>query len=214
MKEVSKRLNGGNFYRDSSTAFLISLAGVIGAGKTTLAKAVSNRLDCPLIREAYDTNPYVEEVFEGNSDKALDCQLYFLKSRADQLNKERLDKHEPMVSDYVFDKELIYSSRMLSQEQKAEYDKHYRSVVNKVTEPVVTIYLRVNPDVCLERIDKRNRDYEKQIDLAMLKGLFADYEELFSNWKKSPLITLEGDKFDVFDAGQVEDLVKQVKMYI
>ncbi len=214
MKEVSERLNGENFYIDIGRGALISVAGVIGAGKTTLAKAISKRLGCELVLEAYDSNPYVEEVFEGNSDKALDCQLYFLKSRAGQLNKDRLIKGEPIVSDYVFDKEVIYSRRMLSEEQKDEYDKHYRDVVRSIAEPVLTIYLRVSPEVCLERINKRNREYERQIDLQLLEIFYNDYEKLFCDWKKSPLIKIDGDKFDTFDGGEVDKLVKQVKMYI
>ena len=83
---------------------LISIAGNIGAGKTTLAKILAEAFKCRAIFEAYDTNPFLAKVYAGNQDLALDSQLYFLFTRFEQLNPASLEKGKPVVTDYFFKK--------------------------------------------------------------------------------------------------------------
>ena len=75
---LANRLNNTDFIPDSEVGQLVSIAGLIGSGKTTLANKLSQVLDCPIILEPYDQNPYLPEVYAGKKELALDSQLFFL----------------------------------------------------------------------------------------------------------------------------------------
>jgi 2-amino-4-hydroxy-6-hydroxymethyldihydropteridine diphosphokinase len=106
---LAGRLNGGDFTLMPDRPQLISIAGNIGAGKTTLTKILAGAFNGRAIFEAYDTNPFLAKVYAGNHDLALDSQLYFLFTRLEQLNPASLEKGKPVITDYLFQKEQIYA---------------------------------------------------------------------------------------------------------
>ena len=214
MLELSQRLNGCSFMRSSDASQLISVAGIIGVGKTTLAKALAHRLYCPMICEAYDTNPYIADVYAGRADLALDCQLYFLNSRIEQIAPERLTPGNPVVSDYIFDKDKIFASRTLTDEQFAKYKEEYTAAADSVARPVLAIYLMDRAENALDRIHRRNRSYEQDIRIQTLKELAGEYDDFFAGFKQCPVITLDAAKFNCMDNTHIQNLTEQVKRYI
>ncbi|MBN1456259.1 MAG: 2-amino-4-hydroxy-6-hydroxymethyldihydropteridine diphosphokinase [Sedimentisphaerales bacterium] len=214
MKELNERLGGGNFFLDEEKPQLISIAGIIGVGKTTLGQGLSKEIGCELIREAYETNPYMDQAYAGKQDIALDWQLYFLVSRLKQLDRESLNSGKLYISDYVFSKEQIYAKRVLTEEQRRQYQEEYVIVEPKIAEPVLVIYLKDRPAACLERIKKRNRAYEQQIKEDELKNFFDDYEELFAKWNNCPVITLSLDKFNCLDENDIQRLANEIRSYV
>jgi len=214
MEELAARLNGGDFFLSPGRTQLISIAGIIGVGKTTLARALAGALGCDMIAEAYDTNPYMPQVYAGRSDLALDSQLYFLKSRVEQLDRRRLGAGVVAVSDYIFDKEMIYAERTLSADQLASYVRAHDAAVGTVAEPVLAIYLYDSPSACLKRIGLRNRPYERAIDLPVLEAFAGDYNRLFARWRRCPVIRLDAGCFDCTDLAQVDILAHEVRHYI
>jgi len=214
MKKLAGCLGSGDFVLNPSLPQLVSVAGVIGVGKTTLAKKLSNLLGCKLLLEPYDANPFLPDVYAGKKELALDSQLFFLTSRIEQLNHNTLTAGQIAISDYVFYKELIYARQTLTTEQLKLYKKIYQPLVSKIAEPVLVIYLRDSPQKCLERIHKRNRPYEQKIELQFLEALRCGYEQLFTNWKTSPLICLSMSDFNYMDDANVEHLANQIRSYI
>jgi len=214
MNELAARLNGGDFFLSSDRAQLISIAGIIGVGKTTLARGLAQALDCAMIAEAYDTNPYMPQVYAGRKDLALDSQLYFLNSREEQLGKDKLTPGAVAVSDYVFDKEMIFATRTLSPEQLDSYMPTHDAVAAAVAECVLAVYLYDSPAACMSRIDSRNRPYEKVIDLPALEAFAQDYDRLFAGWRKCPVIRLDAGRFNCRDAAQISILADEVRHYV
>ncbi|MGD8787109.1 MAG: 2-amino-4-hydroxy-6-hydroxymethyldihydropteridine diphosphokinase, partial [Phycisphaerales bacterium] len=212
--ELTNRLNGCDFIFNSEVPQLISIAGVIGVGKTTLAKELSSRFDCPILPEPYDTNPFMPDVYAGKKELALDSQLYFLTSRVEQLNYNTLKAGKIYISDYIFDKELIYSKETLTPEQLVLYEKIYQSSNSKVALPVLVIYLNDSPRNCLERIHKRNRPYEQKIEQQFLEALNTDYEQLFDRWKICPVIHKQVSELDYSKNTDIDHLVNQIKYYV
>jgi len=212
--ELANRLSGCDFVPNPGLPQLISVAGIIGVGKTTLAKELSNRLNCQMLPEPYDTNPFMPDVYAGKQELALDSQLYFLTARVEQLNKSVLEKGQTYISDYIFDKELIYSRQTLTPEQLTLYDKIYQSSNSKVALPVLVIYLLDSPQNCLERIHKRNLPYEQKIELQYLENLEAEYNPLFSNWKICPVICKKTSELDSTKDDNIDLLAEQIKYYI
>lgn len=214
MKKLAGWLSGGDFVLNPNLPQLVNVAGVIGVGKTTLAKKLSNLLGCKLLLEPYDANPFLADVYAGKKELALDSQLFFLTSRIEQLNHNTLTAGQIAVSDYIFYKELIYAGLTLTAEQLKLYKKIYQPSVSKIVEPVLVIYLRDSTQNCLQRIHKRNRPYEQKIKLQFLEALRCGYEQLFGNWKTSPLICLSMSDFNYMDAANIEHLANQIRSYV
>ena len=209
---LASRLNGDNYAPLSDKSWLVSIAGNIGAGKTTLTKKLAASLYCRSIFEAYDKNPFLPKVYAGNKDLALSSQLFFLTSRVEQLNPSIKEKNTPLVTDYVFQKELIYANLLLSKEQQSLYNKIYSQVEPCVVRPSLVLWLTDSPQVCLERIHSRNRPYEQQIQLSFLQAIDSGYKEMLAGWKISPVIAL--NDFDCLSQQAADKLAEKIKYYI
>jgi deoxyguanosine kinase len=209
--ELAARLNGRDFVINANSPQLISIAGIIGAGKTTLAKGLAENLGAKLLLEAYDTNPFLAKVYAGQKEYALDSQLHFLTTRVEQIGTNVLSGGQIAVTDYIFEKEKIYAKRLLDREQQNLYFKLNAMASEKVCPPTVAIYLKETPQTCLDRIHQRNRPYEQRIELDFLQTQYDDYEELVTNWTQCPMITVS---MDCRDAAQVKKLTEEVKAYI
>lgn len=211
---LAERLNGCDFAPHADRPQLVSVAGIIGVGKTTLAKELVNLLACKILLEPYDTNPFMPHVYAGRKEFALDSQLHFLMGRLDQLEAGALEAGRLAITDYIFEKELIYAHRLLDPQQLALYESVYKPLAENVSRPVLAIYLQDSTESCLERIHRRNRPYEQQIQPEFLDNLSADYDELFADWKTCPVIRLSASKLDYAQTPAIENLANQVKYYI
>jgi deoxyguanosine kinase len=214
MKELAVRLGGQDFMLNLHLPQLISVAGIIGVGKTTLAKGLSKKLGCELLLEPYDTNPFMPDVYAGKKELALDSQLYFLTNRISQLNHNILEPGRIVISDYIFNKERIYANRLLNPQQLDLYEMIFQSISAGVTQPVLVIYIQDSVQRCLERIHNRNRPYEQKIELQFLEVLSCDYEQLFADLKICPVIRIQLSEFNCRRDSDIEHLANQVKYYI
>ncbi|MHC4396118.1 MAG: 2-amino-4-hydroxy-6-hydroxymethyldihydropteridine diphosphokinase [Planctomycetota bacterium] len=212
--ELLARLNGADFVRNPDLPQLISIAGVIGVGKTTLTKKLAEVFGCKTLLEPYDTNPFMPDVYAGKKEVALDSQLYFLTHRVEQLDHNKMTPGRIAVSDYIFEKELIYAKRLLDARQLASYEEKYPSARAKIIAPVLVLYMTDSPQNCLERIHRRNRPYEQKIKLQFLQTLVCDYQKLFSDWKICPVIRIQMSKFDCAKDTDIDHLTNQVKNYV
>jgi 2-amino-4-hydroxy-6-hydroxymethyldihydropteridine diphosphokinase len=206
--ELNSRLNGCDFALDPDKPQLVSIAGNIGVGKTTLAKKLADYLGCEVLLEPYDENPFMPDVYAGKKELALDSQLFFLTCRAKQLDAGKLEPGRICISDYVFEKEIIYAGRLLDAQQLALYEKIYPPFAEKVSSPVLVIYMHDSEENCLDRIHNRNRPYEQQIELQFLHALDCDYEQLFKQWKSCPVIRISTSQ-----GTNVDSLANQIKYF-
>jgi 2-amino-4-hydroxy-6-hydroxymethyldihydropteridine diphosphokinase len=208
LNELNTRLNGCDFALDPDKPQLVSIAGIIGVGKTTLAEKLANRFGCEVILEPYDENPFLPDVYAGEKKLALDSELYFLTSRAKQLGADKLESGHICFSDYVFGKELIYARRLLDAQQLALYQEIHPQFAGQVTAPVLVVYMRDSEQNCLDRIRRRNRPYEQQIELQFLQRLDYDYEQLFEQWESCPVIRISTSQ-----SMDIDSLANQIIYY-
>jgi len=211
--ELASRLNDCDFALNSDLPQLISIAGNIGVGKTTLAKKLAEYFSCEILYEPYDTNPFLPEVYAGKYELSLDSQLYFLTRRVEQLNQRVLLSKKVYISDYVFDKELIYARALLDSKQLALYKDIYEPLSKNVCNPVLVIYMHDSEKECLDRIHNRNRPYEQRIELGFLEEISEYYESLFEKWVKSPVMKISTSDLDYSKPESVEKIIQQIKFY-
>ncbi len=190
---------------------LIAVSGLIGVGKTTLANQLATLLSGRMIHEEYFNNPFLARQFQGDREAALPSELYFLLSRARQLDRTNLQGSPIAVCDYIFQKNRIFAGLCLDSEQFAIYDRVERSILPYLTRPSIVIYLNDHIENCLQRIAGRGRDYERTISAEWLERLHRKYETMFEYWSDCPLIRIECNEFDFRQKADVLNVLERIK---
>jgi 2-amino-4-hydroxy-6-hydroxymethyldihydropteridine diphosphokinase len=210
--QLLSRLNGCDFMKDSARPQLISIAGPIGVGKSTLANGLLKYISANGVFEEYDKNPYLPKVYAGQKELALDSELYFLSSSVGQLSRDTLTAGRLYINDYIFEKALMYAQSWLEPQDLKKYESVYDRQKQKVTTPVLIIYVGDTTEHCMERIIRRNRQYEQQIQTSFLKHQQVWYNSFCQNWKASPLIRISADQ--CITDQQVQKLAGEIRYYL
>lgn len=191
----------------------IVVEGVIGAGKTTLASMISERLDAHLMLEHFDENPFLGTFYENRERWAFHTQLSFLASRFKQ-QKQLMTRdlfHEIVVSDYGFEKDRIFASVNLAGDELQLYESMYSIMELNTPTPDAVIYLQAPAERLLKHIRKRGRPFEAQIELGYLKELQDAYNDYYFRYTRSPLLIVNTDEVDfVQDSKAVDEMLRQI----
>jgi len=191
----------------------IVVEGVIGAGKTTLARAISERLDAQLLLEEFEENPFLDTFYDDPRRWAFHTQLSFLASRYKQ-QKQLLSRdlfHQVVVSDYAFEKDRIFANVNLEGDELHLYETMYSVMELNSPVPDTIIYLQTSPGRLLENIRKRGRPYEERIDLTYLKTLIEAYNNYFFRYTRSPLLIVNTEDVDLVEhTGIVDGMLREI----
>ena len=214
MEALSQRVRQGSFVLEPHMPQLISIAGNIGVGKTTLADGLARTLQAEVLYEPYDTNPFMPEVYAGKMAYALDSELYFLVNRVEQVGRDTLVPGQAYVSDYLFDKVCIYARLLLDERQLVLFNKIHAPFGAGVVTPRLVLYLYDSSKRCLERIHRRNRSYEQDIEESFLDRLDQAYDSMLQTWDRSPVMRLDVAQFDSLNPDHLARLTDDVRHYI
>ncbi len=176
----------------------IAIEGVIGAGKTSLAKLLAERKNARIVLEEFEDNPFLPKFYEERERYAFQTQLAFLASRFKQqqnmMNKDLF--HQLTISDYIFDKDRIFARLNLDEDELALYDTIYNIMAGIAPQPDLIIFIQSSVDRLLDNINQRGRSYERHITPEYLKELNDAYNHFFYHYTRSPLITINATEID------------------
>ena len=176
----------------------IGFEGPIGAGKTTLVRALEKRLNGRVILEQADENPFLERFYQDRERYAFQAQIFFLLSRYQQ-QREILQGDlftEYFLGDYVFSRDTIFARMTLSEDELGLYSTIYNALVEQIPKPDLVVYLRAQPDTLIERVRMRGKDYEAAMQVDYLRELCGIYEEFFEHYDETPLLVIDTDDLD------------------
>src|SRR3990172_6069530 len=148
----------------------IAVEGPIGVGKTSLTELLAIEFDGRHIFENIEENPFIRNFYKDRQKHAFQTQLFFLLSRYQQqkdLSQQGLF-NRVTVADYIFAKDRIFAHLNLDDNELSLYEQIYKLLDARITKPDLVIYLQAEPRVLIERIRKRNKDYEKDIEESYL----------------------------------------------
>ena len=191
----------------------IAVEGPIGVGKTSFVEMLSAQLSANKIMEDIN-NPFLEEFYRDVPGAAFQTQLFFLLTRYQQQQKlQQADLfQQTIVCDYMFQKDKIFAYLNLSDSELLIYEKLYTLLESTVARPDLVIYLQASQDVLLQRIKKRNMEYEKSISRDYLKELTQAYNYFFFHYKLSSLLVINTSDIDfVENPADMQDLVKMIR---
>ncbi len=156
----------------------IAIEGNIGAGKTTLATKISEKLNGKLILEQFEDNPFLVKFYENPDKYAFPLELSFLAERYQQLRTE-LARQELFsnftISDYFLNKSLIFARKTLGEDEYQLFIKLFNIMNANLPRPDLLVHLYVSTQKLQHNIKKRGREYEQKIPDEYLEKIQDSY---------------------------------------
>jgi deoxyguanosine kinase len=197
-------------------AMYLAIEGVIGVGKTTLARLLQPLFNTALLLEVFEENPFLSDFYADRARYAFQTQTFFLLSRYHQQRRavpEILKRGESLVADYTFEKDALFARINLGGDELDMYYKVHEALAEKIPLPDLIVYLRADTDILMQRIALRDRPYERNMEREYIHQLSLAYDEFFvSHHKGAPVITFETDQLDfVHDLSQLKYVENRVR---
>ncbi len=187
----------------------IAIEGPLGVGKTSLARLLSRRIRARLLLEPIRENPFLSAFYRDPPGLALKTQLFFLLLRYRQQRAlvREMNGAEPIVSDYLFAKDRIFARANLKGAELRIYEE-VASLLEPPPRPDLLLFLKAPTRLLMERIRRRDRNYERGIDPGYVERLNRAYGRFFSGYKESPLLVVRADRVDLLSQkGALEELL-------
>ena len=156
----------------------IAIEGNIGAGKTSLAKLMSDEFNAKVVLERFADNAFLPKFYNDKERFAFPLEMSFLADRYQQLIDDlaQFDLFKNLiVSDYYIFKSLIFAQVTLQKEEYTLYRKIFDIMYREISKPDLYIYLYQNTNRLLDNIKKRGRDYEQNIEAGYLQKIHDGY---------------------------------------
>lgn len=176
----------------------IAIEGNIASGKTTLSRLIAEETGARLFLEQVNDNPFVEKFYDDLTGYAFQTQIFFLLNRYRQQVKIAQQNlfAELLVADYLFEKDKIYAHVVLGDEELGLYTKLCSLLSGKIVRPDLVVYLQADTEVLMERIRRRGRSFERNIEEEYLKNLNEAFNHFFFHYDDSPLLIVNTDQLD------------------
>jgi len=190
----------------------IGISGLIGAGKSTLAKALGEVLKLPVYYEPVIDNVYLEDFYQDMAKYSFPLQIFLLNKRFKQQQQiiwqgqgGVLDR--TIYEDGVFARMLRDSGQMDERDYRT-YMELFQNMSNFMQKPNIIVHLDVTPEESFRRVNMRKRECEAGIPLEYLKDLHAAYEVFINDISRViPVIKVDYTRFRT--AEEMANIVKE-----
>jgi deoxyguanosine kinase len=193
--------------------FLV-VEGNIGAGKTTLAKMLSEDLNSKLILEEFTDNPFLPKFYHEPARFSFPLELSLLAERYTQLKSDLADRDlfcNLTIADYYFMKSLIFAQNTLTPDEYNLYRRLFDIIYERLPKPDLYLYLHLPIELLIQNIKKRGREYEQQIEPGYLKIIQQGYFNYFSQQNEFPVLVIDTSNIDFVenhdDYKKIKDLI-------
>ena len=178
----------------------IAIEGVIGVGKTTLARLLQPAFKSALLLEVFEENPFLTDFYADRERYAFQTQVFFLLSRYHQQRKavgELLSDKENVFSDYTFEKDALFARINLEGDELEMYYRVHDALAEKIIRPDLILYLRASTEILMQRIAFRDRPYERNMEKDYIQQLNVAYESFFGDHHQGAVVLqIDTDNLD------------------
>jgi deoxyguanosine kinase len=173
----------------------IAIEGVIGVGKTTLARLLQPLFQAELLLEVFEENPFLSDFYTDRARYAFQTQIFFLLSRYHQQRRtvpQILAEGKNLIADYTFAKDALFARINLSGDELEMYYRVHEALAEKIPRPDLIVYLRADTDVLMQRIALRDRPYERNMEREYIEALHRAYEAFFASpYDGTPVLKID-----------------------
>jgi deoxyguanosine kinase len=196
----------------------IAVEGVIGVGKTTLARLLQPAFQAGMLLEVFEENPFLSNFYSDRKRYAFQTQIFFLLSRYYQQRRtvqDLLVQAENLVADYTFEKDSLFAQINLRGDELEMYYRVHEALAEKIVVPDLVVYLRADTEVLMQRIAQRDRPYERNMELDYIEELNQAYESFYTDHqsRRSPVLVVDTNTLDYVrrreDLDQVGNRIRQ-----
>jgi len=195
----------------------LAIDGVIGVGKTSLVRLLQPAFGAQTLLEVFEENPFLSDFYSDRARYAFQTQIFFLLSRYHQQRAAPgLLEQVPLIADYTFAKDALFARINLSGDDLSLYRRLHAALAEKIPQPDLVVYLRAPTAVLMQRIARRARAYELQMDPGYIAELNAAYDEFFfatdGAQARHPVLTLDTEHLDfVANADDLRQVAEQIQ---
>lgn len=203
--------------RSASDTLFVTVAGNIGAGKSSLTKLLGERFHWKPYYESVDDNPYLPDFYADMHRWSFHLQIYFLANRF-KCHKQIVESSESVIQDRSIyeDAEIfarnLYDIGKMEQRDYENYASLFHVMMEYLKPPDLMIYLKASVDTLIRQIARRGREFERGIQRSYLEQLNKLYTEWIDNYKLGPLLVIPSDNLDfVNKPGDLAYVISLVK---
>lgn len=191
----------------------IAIAGNIGAGKTSLTELLAKHYKWEAHFEDVIDNPYLDDFYNHMERWSFNLQIYFLKSRFQQLLKIKESKKLIIQDRTIYEDAHIFAPNLkamglMNQRDFKNYQELFELLESLIKGPDLLVYLRSSIPNLVNKIHKRGRDYENSISIDYLSRLNERYEAWISTYDKGEILVIDVDDLDFVE--KKDDFMKIV----
>lgn len=183
----------------------IGIAGLIASGKTTLAEKLAKELKLNVNYEPVEDNPILALFYDNKERYSFLLQIYFMTKRMKLYERNGIFDRT-IYEDLCF-VEILRGDNKLTNLEYNTYVEHFNVIKKFINNNELIIYLDVKPEIALQRIKSRGREYEQNITLDYLEKLKISYEKHIFTFG-IPVIKINWDEFRDTDY-----VINEIKRY-
>ena len=195
----------------------VAIEGVIGVGKTSLARLLQHPFNSNILLEIFEENPFLSKFYEDRIRFAFQTQMFFLLSRYYQQRRsvpKLLEEKIPLISDYTFSKDALFAQITLNGDELEMYNQLHTVLSEKIPPPDMVVYLRATTDVLMQRIALRDRPYERSMDRSYIDTINKAYDAFFLKEEyQSRILVIDSNELDFVnredDLRSIENSIRQ-----
>ena len=197
---------------------VITIAGTVGVGKSTMTNALAKALNFRTSFEKVDTNPYLDKFYDDFEKWSFHLQVYFLAERFKE--QKRIFEYG---GGFIQDRSIYEDTGIFA---KMHYDKGTMSPTDYETytslfdamvmtpylpHPDLVVYLEGSIDDVIGRIQERGRAMEQQTPNEYWIEMHERYEKWINSFNACPVLRLNINDYDILkNPDEVESIVGRI----
>ncbi|PGT80768.1 deoxynucleoside kinase [Bacillus sp. AFS040349] len=201
---------------------VITIAGTVGVGKSTMTKALAKELDFKTSFEKVDSNPYLDKFYADFERWSFHLQIYFLAERFKE-QKKIFEYGGGFIQDRsIYEDTGIFAKMHYEKGTMSEVDyETYRNLFDAMVmtpyfpHPDLLIYLEGSLDDILSRIKLRGRAMEQQTPVEYWQEMHQRYEDWINNFNACPVLRININDYDIMTNDQsIEPIIERIGYFI
>ncbi|MDQ0221415.1 deoxynucleoside kinase [Peribacillus cavernae] len=201
---------------------VITIAGTVGVGKSTMTNALANALNFRTSLEKVDANPYLDKFYDDFERWSFHLQIYFLAERFKE--QKRIFEYgggfiqdRSIYEDTGIFAKMHYEKGTMNKVDYETYTSLFEAMVMTpyFPHPDLLIYLEGSLEDILRRIKERGRPMEQQTPVGYWKEMHQRYEDWINHFNACPVLRLNINDYDLVQShGSAEPVVERIASFM